>query len=178
MYRKYVINLYRLLLLFHFQWTLQFPCRTALILSSSCFDNVVNGSVSRISGRGACVAVRLIPRREPVGVHPPPYPRRALAASGNRAPTSAAGGRRRRPSRSDITHVLTLLQRYRVSVWVTARWIIPCQYASASAVRCVSSIRIVRLAVVCKWICLFLGIIVVPEGSPAIDIAHACGIKY
>lgn len=76
-----------------------------VIPSSSCFDNVVNGTASRISGGGwSCEIDPAVGRCE--GASPALPAARAFAASGNRAPTSAAGGRRRRPSRSYITHVL------------------------------------------------------------------------
>ena len=82
MYRKYVINLYRLLIIVSFSMS---PGRTydGANPISSCFDNVVNGTVSRMPGAGARVPP--LPPRSGRGCIPRPPARCAHRERQSRA---------------------------------------------------------------------------------------------
>lgn len=113
-------------------------------------------ALSQISGR---YRVRQI---DP-GVHPPPpltrgpSPRQSRAnLCRGRAALSPVASTPRASTTSVPVCVSDSVELFRVN--------------TPSPVRCVPSIRIARLSVVCKWICLFMGIIVVPGGLSIISL--------
>lgn len=170
MYRKYVINLYRLLLLFHFQLTLKPSLVIRVPVYNVAWMAAGPGSVPGAAGYRASAAWDWSRAR----VHPPPP-----GGGGGQRQSRANLCRGRAPPPPDA---LQPARAYYYNVIVYRCEWLPVELFRVNTpppppVRCVSSIRIARLAVVCKWICLVLGIIVVPEGSAAIDIAHGCGIN-
>lgn len=95
-------------------------------------------------------------------VHPPPFPFPAIRHA---APVPAAIARQPLPREGAVVarrEPNTCVRNSYTRVWVTQAfpWL-----RTKRSPRCVPSIRIARLSVVCKWICLFMGIIVVPGGA-------------